>query len=93
VVLDAEIVVPWASERQLPTDIAALATHPKVLSEVQGYVDEVNTHLNNVERIKKFTILGSDWTVDSGELTPTLKMKRKVVNQRYSDAIERMYAS
>jgi long-chain acyl-CoA synthetase len=93
IVLDAETVAPWAQQHQLPDDLAVLSNHSKVLAEIQANVDEVNTHLNNVERIKKFTILPSEWTVDSGELTPTLKMKRKVVNQRYADAIEQMYGS
>jgi long-chain acyl-CoA synthetase len=91
VVLDAESVLPWAKEHQLPADLGQLARHPQVIAEVQSYIDEINQHLNNVERIKKFTILPIEWTVDSGELTPTLKMKRKVVNQRYADAIEQMY--
>jgi long-chain acyl-CoA synthetase len=93
IVLDAETAMPWAQQQQLSTDMTALATHPKVLAEIQAYVEEVNQHLNNVERIKKFTVLPTDWTVDSGELTPTMKMKRKVVNQRYADVIEQMYRS
>lgn len=93
VVLDAETAIPWAKERQLPTDIATLATHPMVMAEVQSYVDEINSHLNNVERIKKITIVPTEWTVDSGELTPTLKMKRKLVNERYAEAVERMYSA
>jgi long-chain acyl-CoA synthetase len=91
VVLDAESAMPWARAKGLATELARLAEHPEVLAEVQSYVDDVNQHLNNVERIKKFTILPAEWTVDSGELTPTLKMKRKVVNQRYAEFIERMY--
>jgi len=92
VVLDREGVLPWAKANGLPADLAKLAEEPAVLSEIQSYVDEINQHLNNVEKIKKFTVLPNDWTVDSGELTPTLKMKRKVVNQKYADVIERMYA-
>jgi len=91
VVLDAESVVPWARQRQLPADLAQLAAHPAVSAEVQRYIDEINQHLNNVERIKKFTVLPHEWTPDSGELTPTLKMKRKVVNQKYDEIIEAMY--
>jgi long-subunit acyl-CoA synthetase (AMP-forming) len=93
IVLDAETVLPWAQRQGLPTQLDVLAQHPEVQAVVQGYVDEVNQHLSNVERIKKFTILPSEWTVDSGELTPTMKMKRKVVNQRYEQAIERMYGA
>jgi long-chain acyl-CoA synthetase len=91
VVLDAESALPWAQQRQLPQDLAQLAAHPALVAEIQRYVDEINQHLNNVERIKKFTVLPGEWTADSGELTPTLKMKRKVVNERYAEAVEQMY--
>jgi long-chain acyl-CoA synthetase len=92
VVLDAEAVGPWARQRQLPSEPQALATHDALLAEIQSYIDEINQHLNNVERIKKFTVLPGEWTPETGELTPTLKMKRKVVNQKYAEIIERMYA-
>ncbi|MGH7819803.1 MAG: AMP-dependent synthetase/ligase [Candidatus Binatia bacterium] len=91
VVLDPETAAQWASSKRLPADRAALATHPQVVAEVQSYVDDLNRHVANVEHIRKFTILPGEWTVDSGELTPTLKMKRKIVNQKYADAIEAMY--
>jgi long-chain acyl-CoA synthetase len=91
VVLDPETALPWARQKSLPTELEELARHPDVQAVIEGYIDEVNQHLSNVERIKKFTVLPAEWTVDSGELTPTLKMKRKVVNQRYEDVIERMY--
>jgi long-chain acyl-CoA synthetase len=93
IVLDPDSTLPWAKAKGLPADLTALASHPQVVREAQRYVDEVNQHLSNVERIKKFTILPAEWTADSGELTPTMKMKRKVVNQRYADAIEQMYRS
>lgn len=91
VVLDAESALTWARDRQLAADLNELARHPDVVAEVQSYIDEINQRLSSVERIKKFAILSSEWTVDSGELTPTLKMKRKVVNERYADVIEGMY--
>ncbi|MGH7860471.1 MAG: hypothetical protein ACREQY_24335, partial [Candidatus Binatia bacterium] len=91
VVLDAETALQWAKAKRLPADLVALARNPQITAEVQSYVDEINERLANVERIRKFTILPTEWTVDSGELTPTLKMKRKVVNQKYAEAIEAMY--
>ncbi|GIW42718.1 MAG: long-chain acyl-CoA synthetase [Candidatus Binatia bacterium] len=90
-VLDPESARQWARERGLPEDLEVLARHPDVHREIQRYVDEVNEKLSNVERIKKFAILPTEWTVDSGELTPTLKMKRKVVHERYADVIESLY--
>ena len=47
---------------------------------------------NHVEQIKKFELLPDEWTVDGGELTPTLKLKRKVIMEKYRDAIERIYS-
>ena len=58
----------------------------------QRGVDAVNQNLSNVERIKKFTILPADLSTDGGELTPTLKVKRKSVNEKYADQIEALYA-
>jgi len=92
IVLDPETTLAWAQQNDLPADLAVLAQHPKVLSVVQGYIDEVNESLSQVERIKKFAIVPEEWTVDSGELTPTMKMKRRVVHEKYADLIERMYA-
>jgi len=62
-----------------------------VIATVQKYVDEVNTRLARYETIKYFRILPQDFSVDNGELTPTLKMKRKFVNQKYSHIIDQMY--
>jgi long-chain acyl-CoA synthetase len=92
IALDPETTLAWAQQNDLPADLAVLAQHPKVLSVVQGYIDEVNESLSQVERIKKFAIVPEEWTVDSGELTPTMKMKRRVVHEKYAELIERMYA-
>jgi long-chain acyl-CoA synthetase len=58
---------------------------------VQGYVDELNAGLNRWETIKKFTILERDLTVESGEMTPSLKLKRKHVETTYGDLLDKMY--
>ena len=58
---------------------------------VEGYVKELNARLNRWETIKKFAILPRDLSVEDGELTPSLKIKRKVVETRFSDVIESMY--
>jgi len=57
----------------------------------QAGVDAVNQDLSNVERIKKFTILPADLSLEEGELTPTMKVKRKVVNEKYTKQIEAIY--
>jgi long-chain acyl-CoA synthetase len=59
---------------------------------VAGYVDELNMRLNRWETIKKFAILPRDLTVDAGELTPSLKLKRRVVEERYGDVLNGLYS-
>ena len=63
-----------------------------VRAEIQKAVDEVNKDLAQVEQVKKFAILSRNFTIENGELTPTLKIKRKIVNQNFADQIEAMYA-
>jgi long-chain acyl-CoA synthetase len=93
IVLDAEATLPWSRDLGLGDDLAAIARDPRLLARIQAGVDSANLHLNNAEQVKKFVVLPNEWTVDSGELTPTLKMKRKVVYERYADLIESMYAT
>jgi long-chain acyl-CoA synthetase len=70
---------------------APLHENPLIVAEVQAAVDEVNSHLAQVETVKKFTILSRPLTIEHGELTPTLKVKRKMVNQNFAQQIEAMY--
>ncbi len=91
IVLDPETTLAWAQQQELPADFTVLARHPKVQGVIQGYIEEVNQSLSQVERIKKFVIVPQEWTVDSGELTPTMKMKRRVVHEKYAHLIEQMY--
>ena len=63
----------------------------KVLSAIQDHVDQSNSKVANVQQIKKFTLLSNEWTDSSGELTPSLKLKRHVVTERYENEIEAMY--
>jgi long-chain acyl-CoA synthetase len=75
----------------LTSEMAAIVKHPKVVERVGRTVEEKNTQLQSYARIKRFTVLPADFTLDGGELTPTLKVKRKVVSQKYQDAIEELY--
>ncbi|KGN29975.1 AMP-dependent synthetase [Knoellia sinensis KCTC 19936] len=93
VALDPDAIQPWAEANGLGgKSYSEIATAPQTREMVQGYVDELNAGLNRWETIKKFTILDHDLTVDSGELTPSLKLKRKVVSDRYKDQLDAHYA-
>ncbi|HYM93102.1 MAG TPA: long-chain fatty acid--CoA ligase, partial [Chitinophagaceae bacterium] len=63
----------------------------RVIEMYKEIVENFNTNFNHVEQIKKFELLPNEWTVDGGELTPTLKLKRKVIVEKYREAIERIY--
>jgi long-chain acyl-CoA synthetase len=71
---------------------AELHQHPSVRASIQATVDEINKDLARVETIKRFTILSRALSIESGELTPTLKVKRKVVSEHFASEIEAMYA-
>lgn len=66
--------------------------NPKVLDMYKDLVETFNKYFNHVEQIKKFELLPNEWSIDTGELTPKLSMKRKVISEKYKDAIERIYA-
>jgi long-chain acyl-CoA synthetase len=93
VTLDAEEILPWAQDQGLPQEIAQLAEHDLVRDIVQRELDRANANYAPVEQIKKFTILDHDLSIESGELTPTLKVKRNVINDRYADVFAEMYGS
>lgn len=92
VVLDAEMARSWAQKQGLAfEDMASFSRLPQVEAEVRQAVDEANAHVARVEQIKKFTVLPAEWTPESEELTPTLKLKRRVILDKYADVIEAMY--
>src|SRR3954449_11975232 len=92
ITLDPEEIVHFAREHGLPEDVAALAREPKVHELIQRELDRVNERYARVEQIKKFVILDHDLSQETGELTPTLKVKRNVVNEKYADLFERLYS-
>lgn len=92
VTLDEDALDSWAQHHQLSGGYADLTRTPEVNSAVQAYIDELNLGLNRWEQIKKFTVLHRDLTVDHQEITPTLKLRRKVIAEHFADRIEKMYS-
>jgi len=92
VVLDPEVAPVWARERGIEFEsLADLARHPEVIAEVERGVEEVMAPFNNAERVKKVTILAEEWVPDSVELTPTSKLKRRGIAEKYAEEIEALY--
>jgi long-chain acyl-CoA synthetase len=83
----------WAREQGI-TDISheALVNNQKVLDMYKNLVETFNKYFNHVEQIKKFELLPNEWSVESGEMTPKMSIKRKVVMEKFRDAIDRIYA-
>ncbi|MGE4123102.1 MAG: long-chain fatty acid--CoA ligase, partial [Solirubrobacterales bacterium] len=93
VTLDPEEASTYAKEHGLPDDPVALASNPDVKASIEAHVEEINKKFARVEQVKKISILPHDLSQESGELTPTLKVKRAVVAQKHEDAIEELYAA
>jgi len=91
ITLDPDEIGPWARERDLPEDMEELIEREEIRELIQSVLDRVNAKYAQVEQIKKFALLPHDLTQEGGELTPTLKLKRNVVNERYADVFEALY--
>lgn len=82
----------WMRQKEIQfTTNEDAVNHPKVLELYRELMDSFNKFFNHVEQIKRFELLPNEWTIDSGELTPTLKLKRKVIMEKYKDVIGRIY--
>ena len=93
IVLDADFAPAWAGQQGISdTSLEALAAGEKVRAAVQDGVDTANRKLARVEQIKKFTIIPGDWHPDGDELTPTMKLKRRPIAEKYAAEIEAMYS-
>ncbi|MCI2416709.1 long-chain fatty acid--CoA ligase [Saccharopolyspora sp. K220] len=94
VVLDEDAAPKWARDRGIAfRDLTDLAGHPAVESEVEAAVQAANERLNRPEQVKRYRILGQSWGVEGGELTPTLKLKRRVIHEKYADIINQLYTT
>jgi long-chain acyl-CoA synthetase len=93
VTLEADAATAWASQHGLAgKSYAEIAASPQVHEEMERVFEELNSKLNRWETIKKFAVLDRDLTIESGELTPSLKVKRKVVEDNFRSVIDGFYA-
>ena len=96
----AALIVPafanlttWCEKQGIEaTSNEQMINHPRVQEYYKTIIEKFNPQFNPVEQVKKFELLNSEWTINGGELTPTLKLKRKVIMEKYADAVERIYA-
>ncbi len=94
IVLDTDFAPAWAAKQGIEeSSLESLAGDERVRTAVQTGVDAANAKLARVEQIKKFEIVAGDWLAGGEELTPTMKLKRKPIAEKYADAIEGMYAA
>jgi long-chain acyl-CoA synthetase len=91
VTLDVDVVKPWAQAEGLPEDPRELREHPRMREEVQKAIDQVNAGEAGYATVKKFAILADDFAVETGELTASLKIKRKAVEERYGETLDSFY--
>jgi long-chain acyl-CoA synthetase len=90
---DFDALKPWAEKQGIGTaDHQALIKDPRVRALYAGEVQGVNSHLASFEKVTAWDLLPNEFTLETGELTPTQKVKRRVINQKYGDTIERLYA-
>jgi long-chain acyl-CoA synthetase len=93
ITLDPDVAPGFAEQNGIEdSSPEALATNEKVIEEVQAGIDRANESLARVEQIKKFKVLPTDWEPGGDELTPTMKLKRKPIGEKYKDEIEQLYA-
>jgi long-chain acyl-CoA synthetase len=97
----AALIVPsiqglqdWCKHKDIPyTNDVEMLQKPEIIDKFQKEIDNLNKYFGKWEQIKKFKVIPNQWTVESGELTPTMKLKRKVIHQKFAKEIEELYAS
>lgn len=93
VTLDAAELERWAAEHGAPGDLETLSADPRVHALVREAVDSVNAGRTRYEQIKRFAILPRDFTIEAGEVTPTLKLRRRICIEHFADEVDRLYAA
>ena len=90
--LDNEAITDWAGKHGLEGDsFAEIARDDKTLELIAGYIDELNLELNRWEQIKRFTIIDRELSIEAGDLTPSMKLRRKVVVEKFADRLSALY--
>jgi long-chain acyl-CoA synthetase len=92
VIPDYEVLKGWAAERGLDPNPASLAKNDQVRALIEEEVEKLSAEFKGYEKVRRIYIGDEDFTTDNGMLTPTLKLKRRIVQQRYNDAIDSLYA-
>jgi long-chain acyl-CoA synthetase len=93
VVLDPQVAPMWGKAHGIASSsMSELAEHPSTIAEVRRALTIANTHLSRIEQFKRFTILPDEWSPESEELTPTMKLKRRVIHTKYKSQVDAMYA-
>jgi long-chain acyl-CoA synthetase len=84
----------WCKQKGIDANgnVESLCQHPQVFGHFKEIVREINKNFNQVEQVKKFELLTREWSIEGGELTPTLKLKRKVIMEKYGDVVKRIYS-
>ncbi|TJZ56895.1 long-chain fatty acid--CoA ligase [Streptomyces piniterrae] len=90
-VLDPELAPAWAAQQGIEGTLRELAGHPAVHEEIERAVSAANTRLNRTEQVKRFSLLSEEWGPESGELTPSLKLRRKFISDKYRQKLDGLY--
>ncbi len=92
ITLEPDEIGKWAAAQGIEGDMAMLARDERVRALLQGVVDDVNRERSRFEQVRRFAILPRDFSVDEGEITPTLKLKRRAALQHFANAVEELYS-
>ena len=91
ITLDEATLTEWAKGNDLSDSYQGLTQNEKVRSVIDETLEAVNNSLNRYETIKKYDVLEKDFSIESGELTPSMKVKRNVINKNYQDRYDSFY--